>query len=215
MPSPKLILASWSPRRIELVKLLGVPFEAIPSNVSEELDHVCTPVVAAVTLAERKALFVAQQLSEWLVLGCDTLGAFEWSIFGKPTGEEDAFAMLQRLRGKINYIYTGVALIDVATSRTQVSVMTAEVKMRDYSDEEIRAYIKTWEPMDKAWSYAIQWLGGNLVDSIRWSYYGIVGFPFLEIVRMLEMFGVHANLDVSIQETEQKWLSKDFYTLTG
>lgn len=186
----KLVLASGSPRRKELLATLGIPFDVVTSGISEDVETTDGPVAMVQLLARSKANAVAQKLQEGLVIGSDTTIAFQGEILGKPVDEDAAKEMLRRLRGKRHQVISGIAIIDVATQRVAVSAVTTDIKMRDYSDQEVDAYVGTGEPMDKAGSYAIQGKGGALIQEIQGCYNNVVGMPLCELTKLLVEFGV-------------------------
>lgn len=185
----KIILASKSPRRIELLRGLGLSPEIIPANVSEALDAARKPPSLIVTtLAERKARAVPAQ-NDALVIAADTLVFLDEEPLGKPAGETQARAMLRRLSGRAHFVYTGIAV-----RRGEQCVCRAEktaVFFRELSDEEIERYLATGEPFDKAGAYGIQGRGALLVDSIDGDYFNVVGLPLSALfVLIREAFGL-------------------------
>ena len=159
---PRLVLASASPRRRELLASLGVEFEVAPSAADETLPE-GPPTTAAVLLALRKASAVAARRREGVVLGADTLVVVDDEVLGKPAGPDDARRMLRRLRGREHRVVTGIAVVDAATGRQATEAVVSRVRMADYPDEAIEAYVASGEPLDKAGAYAIQGQGGALV----------------------------------------------------
>ncbi|HUF91456.1 MAG TPA: Maf family protein [Candidatus Limnocylindria bacterium] len=186
---PRLILASASPRRRELLARLRADFTVTPSDVDETLDPGPLPEATA-GLALRKARAVAAGLREGVVLGADTLVVIDGEALGKPRDGQDAAAMLRRLRGRWHEVITAVAAVDAATGREAAEAVITRVQMRAYTDAEIAAYVATAEPLDKAGAYAVQERGGALVAGIEGSYSNVVGLPVDETRRLLEAFGV-------------------------
>lgn len=177
----KIILASQSPRRIELLKQITTDFEVMPTPVEETIDSNLTPSENAVALALKKAQWVSDHHKNRLVIGADTMVVLDQEIIGKPTDKKDAFAILKRLGGREHEVITGVAVINGGTFKTAtVSTVTFKV----LSDGEIRGYIDTGEPMDKAGAYAIQGKGAFMVSGYQGSHTNIIGFP-METVRDL------------------------------
>jgi len=195
---PKIILASGSPRRKELLSTLEIPFEIITSGVSEEVDPNLDPVEMVKVLAKMKATAVAKKIQEGLVIGSDTTIAFEDRTLGKPTSQENAKQMLEMLRNKKHQVISGIAILDSSSMRIEVGTVTTSIRMRNYSDQELIGYIATGEPMDKAGSYAIQGKGSSLIAEIEGCYNNVVGFPLCELVKLLEKFGVSVNLRGSV-----------------
>jgi len=187
---PKIVLASASPRRRELLGLLGLDFVIEDSGVPEETDPAESPAESAVRLARQKAETVASRFADALVLGADTVVVAGREILGKPVDPEDARRMLQLLRNRWHFVITGVALIDSGNGRQEARFVETGVQMADYSDADIEKYIRTGEPFDKAGSYAVQGLGGRLVARVEGCYTNVVGLPVCEVAEMLHEFGV-------------------------
>lgn len=187
----KLILASSSPRRKELLGTLGLSFTVQSSDVDETTEAGLAPQEIVEELALRKASAISSQLDDGLVLGSDTIVVLDGQVLGKPADEADAFRMLSALQGREHTVYSGVALIDAQTGRREVTHSRTQVHIRPLSDTEIKAYIATGEPMDKAGSYAIQGIGATLVESITGDYFTVVGLPLCLTASMLARFGVN------------------------
>jgi septum formation protein len=181
-----LILASSSPRRAKLMKDAGLDFIVIPSQVDEVVDEKYKPVDLVVELAKLKAIHVAKQYPNDVVIGADTIVVYEDHILGKPRDEEDAYRMLRLLSDDRHVVYTAVALVKGDQMKTFVS--ETEVWMKNLSDLEIRNYIKTGEPMDKAGAYGIQGEGGALVDHYKGDFFTIVGLPLKDLLDQLKSF---------------------------
>lgn len=185
-----LILASSSPRRRELLQNLGISFAVKTSDVDETTAPGLSPEQVVTELSLRKAAAVAQQLTEGIVLGSDTIVVFQGQILGKPVDEKDAFRMLSMLQGQEHTVYSGVALLDAVSKREEVAYSHTQVKIRPLSKTEIESYIATKEPMDKAGSYAIQGIGATIVEGITGDYFTVVGLPLCLTAKMLSRFGV-------------------------
>jgi septum formation protein len=185
-----LILASSSPRRRELLQTLGLTFSVITSEVDETTSPELTPAEVVEQLALRKAGAVAEKVSGGVVLGADTIVVLDGHILGKPADEPDAYRMLSALQGREHTVYSGVALIDAASGRSESAYNATRVRIRAMTDREIRAYIATGEPMDKAGSYAIQGIGSIFVEGIVGDYFTVVGLPLNVTARMLARFGL-------------------------
>lgn len=160
-----------------------------PSEIEETLEAGPTPEAVA-RLALRKARAVADRARDGVVLAADTVVVIDGDALGKPSGAEEARAMLRRLRGREHAVITGVALVDARTGRERSLAVTSRVLMAAYSDATIDAYVATGGPLDKAGAYAIQDLGGALVEGLTGSYTNVVGLPVEETRRLLEEFGV-------------------------
>jgi len=185
-----LILASASPRRQELLRQLGLDFEVIPSSIEERISPGTEPDMAAMKLAESKAVDVAHRVEDGLVIGADTVVALDDCILGKPKDEEEAREMLERLSGRWHRVFTGIAVINKATLEKVTTCEESRVKFKDINAAEIENYIRTGEPMDKAGAYGIQGKGALLVEKIEGCYYNIVGLPLFKLSLVLSHFGV-------------------------
>ncbi len=192
----RLILASASPRRRELLERLGVPFEVRPSGIEEPLPPGVPAPVLATSLARAKAADVAARLraagdTAALVLGADTLVVLDGRPLGKPVSRSDARAMLRALRGRSHEVVTAVVLRDVdPAGRELTEAVVSQVLMRAYTDDEIDAYVATGEPDDKAGAYAVQGAGGHLVSRVDGCYTNVVGLPLRTTARLLQAFGL-------------------------
>ncbi|NLY73699.1 MAG: septum formation inhibitor Maf [Firmicutes bacterium] len=186
-----IILASASPRRIELLNQLGLDFQVIPGEVSEVIPEKSTAPQELVTkLALHKASDIAGKVERGLVIGADTLVVLEGIIFGKPSGPDEAVKMLSMLSGKFHSVYTGIAVVQVPSGRTEAGYSETKVKFRSLSKEEIRSYVATGEPLDKAGAYGIQGKGGVLVERIEGCYFNVVGLPLSKLAEMLSKFHI-------------------------
>lgn len=185
----KIILASASPRRKELLTLAGIPFEAHPVNADETITCCTPPEGAVMMLASRKAQLAAEQFPDDLIIGADTIVAVGKRIYGKPATEEEAFEMLSALSGKKHQVFTGVCIYNKSGDRNAFCTRT-DVTFFPLSEDEIWAYIATGEPMDKAGAYGIQGKGALLVKKIEGDYYNVVGLPVSRLVRELKSFGI-------------------------
>ncbi|TCS79058.1 Maf family protein [Tepidibacillus fermentans] len=195
-----LILASSSPRRRELLELVGVPFFVHASQVSEEVSQNLHPSQVVEELALRKAEDVSQFYKEGLVIGADTIVVLDEQILGKPKNRSEAFTMLKMLQGRSHTVYSGIAIIDCQSKRKVVSHQKTNVKMRALSDEEIRAYISTNEPLDKAGSYGIQGIGAILVERIEGDYFNVVGLPLALLYDLFKQFNISILNDFHAQK---------------
>lgn len=189
-PIRPIILASSSPRRKELLQGLRVSFITHPSDEDESVPAGTDPSDIVETLSLRKARSVAAHYDEGIVIGSDTIVVCGNEILGKPQDGDDAFRMLSLIQGRSHHVYTGVAVVDAATGRTQAAHRKTEVFMKPLDAGTIRRYIATGEPNDKAGSYAIQGLGATLVETINGDYFTVVGLPVGLVAEMLEEFGV-------------------------
>ncbi|UFJ39057.1 Maf family protein [Brevibacillus humidisoli] len=185
-----LTLASASPRRRELLSSLGLPFQVQESHVDEQISTDLAPETIVETLSLGKAQAVAGKVGSGLVIGSDTIVVLDGEVLGKPRDEADALRMLSSLQGEEHTVYTGVAVIDAGSGRTELAHSATKVKMRPLTEREIRAYIATGEPMDKAGSYAIQGIGATIVERIAGDYFTVVGLPLHLTSQLLSRFGV-------------------------
>ena len=184
----RIILASASPRRKELLEQVGAEFEIIPA-VGEEIITDSSPQQAVLDLAAQKAAEVAAKVREdSLVLGADTVVAFGDKILGKPKNEADAKQMLSLLSGKTHSVYTGVSIVvrQSGESQSYSFYEETEVTMYPLSEQQILSYIRTKEPMDKAGSYGIQGKGAVFIEKIQGDYNNVVGLPIARVFRTLE-----------------------------
>ena len=182
-----IILASASPRRRELLKLICEDFKSVSPDVDETVPAQVEILERPQFLAVKKAMHVCRELSEKaVVIGCDTGVFIDDEMLGKPKDEEEAFSMLKRLQGKDHLVVTGCCITD-GTHKREFSV-TSRVFFYPLSDEDIRDYIATGEPMDKAGAYGIQGKGSLLIEKIQGDYFNIVGLPLSALTRELKAF---------------------------
>lgn len=182
----KLILASGSPRRREILSLFGKPFEVTASDIEEPINASDPPEVTVMALALEKALDVAARSPEGaLVIGADTLVYCD-GYMGKPVDAADAEVMLSRLQGRQHEVYTGIAIVRAGTDEKVTDSVRTYVRMKSLSAAEIRRYIATGEPMDKAGAYAVQGQGSLLVEGIDGDFFNVVGLPIQRLGALLE-----------------------------
>lgn len=187
----KIILASASPRRRELLKLIGLEFEVIPSDVEENIENEPFSIELIENLAVEKAVDVAEKIDfPAFVIGSDTVVLINNKVLGKPKDKEDAFNMLKMLGGKTHQVLSAIAVIDTEAGKILKDSVISDVTFKELSDEEIKSYIQTNEPMDKAGAYAIQGVGSIFVKSIKGCYFNIVGISVFKLAEMLKEFGV-------------------------
>lgn len=187
----RIILASQSPRRRELLEQMGFEqFEIIPAEGEEQADASRSPKEYVEQLALHKAREVAARVDDpdAIIIGADTIVVLQDQVLGKPRNEAHAFQMLSSLSGCRHTVYTGIALIQGA--RQMLGHEATKVRFCALTEKEILAYIATGEPMDKAGAYGIQGRGALLVDSIEGDFYNVVGLPICRLSRMLAGFGV-------------------------
>jgi len=201
MNSPRLVLASQSPRRRELLKLLGLPFEPAVADVSETARAQETPAQLVTRLSRAKATDLDLDPADRpLVIGCDTVVALENGrgaerILGKPADAEEATAMLQALRGRAHTVYSAVTA--AAPGRgLKTELAATRLRMRSYTEAEIAAYVASGDPFDKAGAYAIQHAGFHPVGEIDGCYTSVMGLPLCHLTRLLHTRGCPPAADV-------------------
>ena len=200
-----LVLASGSPRRRELLALLGLPFEVVPSTCEEILPPAhADPGELAEALAREKAREVARRRPGALVLGADTVVALDGRIYGKPADARDAARMLAEFSGRTHRVVTGVAL--VGPTGEQSFHASTEVTFRELEPQEIESYVATGEPADKAGAYAVQGQGALLIEGIRGDYPNVVGLPLVMLAAALRArgFAVLGSGDEAVQAQEAR-----------
>ena len=181
-----LILASASPRRAEILSMLGYEFDIIPAHCDENIDGL-SAAEGVGELARRKAQAVADLYPHRAVLGSDTLVAVEGKVLGKPASEDEARTMLSALSGSEHTVVTGVTLRSVDKERTFSS--SSNVRFAELNHEQIDYYINKYHPMDKAGAYGIQeWIGYVGIESIEGSFYNVMGLPVQRLCKELECF---------------------------
>lgn len=181
-----IILASKSPRRIELFKKLNLPFSCITPDIDETMDLTFGLEKAVANLAYKKANSIIEKHPSSIIIGADTIVTISNNILGKPKDKQDAFNMLRLLSGKTHKVMTGVCIL--TDNRMESFCDTSEVTFHPLTDEEIEKYIETGEPMDKAGAYGIQGQGALLVKHINGDFYSIMGLPIARINQILHSF---------------------------
>jgi septum formation protein len=192
----RLILASTSPRRRQILALLGVPFEVIDPTFDERLTDGRSIEEEALAFARGKALSVARQHPDALVIGSDTMIGIDGEKYGKPIDAADARRMLHALGGRTHRIFTAVAIVDGAGGPGLASVERVEVEMRPLTDVEVELYVARGESLDKAGAYSIQGAGAELIAAIRGDYLAAVGLPLKPIAHYLSRQGVRPRIDI-------------------
>ncbi|MCZ2115108.1 MAG: Maf family protein, partial [Anaerolineae bacterium] len=193
---PSFILASQSPRRRELFALLGYPFEIVVPDVDEDVHLGADPAAYVLLTARQKAEAVAAALASdspagrRVIVAADTTVDLDGAIMAKPGDAAEAWAMLAALRGRTHQVHTGVCVADTTSGRRLAAVHSADVTMRNYSDEEIAAYIDTGDPFDKAGGYAIQHPTFRPAATLSGCYTAIMGLPLCGLVVMLRQLGI-------------------------
>jgi septum formation protein len=189
----KLILASASPRRAEILRNAGIPFEIRATDVDESRLTDEAPAQYVRRLALAKAVSAADRNPELgdhaLVLGADTVVVVDTDILGKPVSPDDARRMLARLSGRSHQVHTGVGLLQISGKQQRVVEEVTRVHFTHLSDQEIKDYIAIGEPFDKAGAYAIQGIGGRYVTRIEGCYFNVMGLPLARVWTLLREFG--------------------------
>ncbi|MCR3956808.1 MAG: Maf family protein [Gudongella sp.] len=184
----KIVLASASPRRKELLEQCGIRPEIIASDIEERFSNNHTPEEISMSLAFQKAMDVSKRIEEGLVIGADTVVILDDEILGKPLNEEEAFSMLRKLSGKCHQVITGFSIIDTEGTERFVDYETTDVYFRILSDQEISDYVSTGECNDKAGAYGIQGKGALLVERIEGCYFNVMGLPISKLNHSLKRF---------------------------
>jgi len=185
----KMILASGSPRRRALLAMAGFSFEVVPADVDETADPAFSPEQLVAALSEKKALHIRDE--DAIIIGADTVVAIDGLILGKPKNEDDAFNMLSRLQGRPHTVFTGVTVVSSALEgKRRTFVESTKVFMRSLTEKEIRSYMATGEPFDKAGAYGIQGRGAILIDKIEGDYFTVVGLPLCKLNMILKEWGI-------------------------
>lgn len=184
----KLILASASPRRANLLKLLGLDFEIIDSHLNENEESYTMPEVHVLELAQKKALKVADKIGEGVIVGADTIVVLNKKILGKPKNVREAKIMLAELSGKTHSVYTGIAFVEKPSGNSFSDYEKTEVTFRELQQNEIDEYVKTGSPLDKAGAYGIQDLSAVFVTKVDGCFYNVVGFPITKFYNAMRDF---------------------------
>ncbi len=188
MKLPPLILASASPRRAELLKLLNVKFRVLHGTVEEVAHEHLSPLEVCQLNAHRKARVVAKTIPDALVLGADTLVFLEGEILGKPRNLAEARRMLRKLQGRTHQVVTGVCLMHLRAHRERIFAVSSDVLFHPLDEKQIRDYIAKIHPLDKAGGYALQDSGEMIVSEISGSYSNVVGLPVERLRTELELW---------------------------
>ena len=194
----RIILASKSPRRRELLENIGLTFEVMVDNSPEYADKSMPPgeyvqKIARVKLENvMRAVVDDEACGNLVIIAADTVVVFAGEILGKPEDKDDAFRMLKLLSRNTHEVYTGIAVLNPADNGVITHAEMTRVTFRELSDEEIASYVNTGEPMDKAGSYGIQNLGSLLVSKIEGDFFNVVGLPLCKLGNILSELGVSA-----------------------
>jgi len=193
---PHLVLASQSPRRLDLLRGLKLQFDVIASNVDESINDGAHPRQTVLDLAEKKASFVAEELlkqgknESYVVLGADTIVVIDEEILGKPSDENEAREMLGKLSGREHEVYTGVVLVLIPSNKKLSCAVVSKVKFKNLDEREIDALIAGGETMDKAGAYALQGMAAAFVERIDGCVTNIIGLPLTATTNLLREAGI-------------------------
>jgi septum formation protein len=184
-----IVLASRSPRRIHLLRQIGISFSVQESGVDESVPDGTLPSDIVRMLSLEKAKKVAERIGAGIVIGADTIVVLAGKVLGKPISEGDAARMLRLLSGRTHTVYTGFALVDAETGKSRVDFEKTEVTFRPLAEREIERYVKSGSPMDKAGAYGIQDdYGAVFVEKINGCFYTVVGFPLSKFYEAFNIF---------------------------
>ena len=182
---PQIILASASPRRAEILRTVGWPFDALPVNIDESRLENEGATAYVTRLARQKAEAARGSSSDKIIVAADTTVVIDEHVLEKPLDHDDVMRMLRLLNNRWHEVLTGVAVVNAETSAIKIAHETTSVKFAAMSDAEIHWYVRTGEPMDKAGGYAIQGLGSRFIERIRGDYFNVVGLPVRLLYEMI------------------------------
>jgi len=188
--TPPIVLASQSPRRAHLMRMLGFEFEVVPADIDETYRSGESGAQHAERLAKEKADAIASARPDAIVIGSDTVVVLDERVLGKPASQAEAVAMLMGLQGRTHQVATGIA-VAVPGHGLAHGIEVVEVKFRSYDEAKAAEYVATGEPMDKAGAYGIQGFGAALVQWVRGDYFAVMGLPIQRMLQMLEELGWH------------------------
>ncbi|RJR15413.1 MAG: septum formation inhibitor Maf [Nitrospiraceae bacterium] len=186
----KIILASASPRRKEILEITGLKFKVCVSDYEEDLALPLRPRELARFLSRKKAEAVSAKYKNALIIAADTFIVFKDSLLGKPHTDKEAEKMLTMLNGKAHTVITGFTILDTGTGKKISRSVETKVYFKKLSKEEIRTYVRSKEPLDKAGAYAIQGIGAVFIEKIEGDYFNVVGLPLCALMDSLKKFGV-------------------------
>ncbi|MFA6553038.1 MAG: Maf family protein [Patescibacteria group bacterium] len=189
----KLVLASASPRRRQLLTQIGCHFEIAESNYREVVPRHMPPKQVAMHLSRGKALAVAVRYPNALIIAADTIVVSNGKILGKPRNAAHAEKMLTTLSGRRHSVITGLTVIDTANKKTIIRAVTTDVYMNKSNPDDIRQYVRSKEPLDKAGAYAIQGWGALFIEKIYGDYYNVMGLPLVTLASMLKKFDIEVR----------------------
>jgi septum formation protein len=185
-----IVLASESTRRVDILRTLGISFSIMPPGIDERRKPYESPKDYVLRIAYEKARKVGDLFPDKWIIGADTVVVHKGKVLGKPKADEDAVAMLKRLRANWHKVFTGYCILNASKQIVYQDVAETKVFIKDLTDDEIAKYVGTSEPFDKAGSYAVQGRGGYMVKEIKGSYTNVVGLPICEITEALLSLGI-------------------------
>lgn len=186
----QIILASASPRRKELLELIGLTFKIDVGDYEEDLGLNLKPQELAKFLSREKARTVAPRHDDALIIAADTFIVFRNHLLGKPHTNNEALRMLILLNGRVHSVITGYTVLDTKTRKKISRAVETKVWFRKMTDDELRAYVRTGEPLDKAGAYAIQGIGSLLIKKIEGDYFNVIGLPVASLAETFKKFGI-------------------------
>ncbi|MFA6304745.1 MAG: nucleoside triphosphate pyrophosphatase [Patescibacteria group bacterium] len=186
----KIILASNSPRRKQILKITGLPFTVVASNYKENMDLKMNPLKLAKFLSQGKVKDVAKKYSNHLIIGADTFVVLKNKLLGKPKNSAAARIMLKKISGQIVDVITGFSVLDSQSKKIISHSQTSKIYIKKLSLSEINNYIKTGDPLDKAGAFAVQGIGALIIKKIEGDYFNIVGLPLFALSKTLKKFGI-------------------------
>jgi septum formation protein len=187
----KIILASKSPRRKELLKQIGLRFQIDVSEIDERQFKKLAPESLVKKLSQEKAKKVAKRHDGAIIIAADTLVVLGSEIIGKPKDKKDAIKMLKKLSGKVHTVITGFTVFDPGLKKEVTEMVKSRVKFKKMSDEEIETYVKTKEPLDKAGGYGIQDKGAVFIEKVEGDFFNVVGLPVFSLCKELQKFDIN------------------------
>lgn len=186
--TPRIILASQSPRRADLLRMLGLTFETMPADIDETYRAGEQPAPHAERLAREKTRTIAARVPDAVIIGSDTVVVVDGEVLGKPGDHDEAVRMLMRLQGREHEVATGIAVCVQGTLRSAVE--RVRVRFRPFNVALAGAYAATGEPMDKAGAYGIQGFGATLVEKIEGDFFAVMGLPICRMIELWESAGL-------------------------
>ena len=192
MQNKKILLASGSPRRKELLVRMGIEFDIMPCSLDETYDEGISPVEVVEYLSKLKADYVNGMVEDYVVIGSDTIVSIDEHILGKPKDRDDAYNMIKILSDNWHEVITGICIYDGEKYLLEHEI--TKVHFTKMSEKEIQNYISLDEPYDKAGGYGVQGIAGMYIDSIEGDYYNIMGFPMARVLKMLKKMSVIGSM---------------------